>query len=124
MKITEEDLKNVFWNGIHVTTMDGVLVLVLVCNEVEQCVELFKMLRSNPFKLIIETNKEKQYRFLLQFIESDSEIFFQPNTNYAPLKQLAKGEVKNITTGFVNQQGKTMCNKETLELNSFNFSFN
>ena len=97
------DFDNIKWNDISIQKInDHDKLLVLICEDKEQSMELYKIIMKHPYDVKLYFSNIKELIIRLDFIETD--FYIELNTNrieddYYPIGWLKTGIVNYITTG-------------------------
>ena len=104
--------KDLCWDDLSIQPyQDNIHVLVLVCEDEEHRLGLYKILNTFHYSFVFSIEPDKTYEFHLQFLKLEYAKSFKTGLTeekYSPLKYLRRGEVKYITTGFWNGN-RTIC---------------
>jgi hypothetical protein len=61
-----------------------------------------KLLLNNAYQLRLDKDKDDKYKFIINFIEADKELFYKFQNNQLEfLNQLKSKAIKGLTTGHI-----------------------
>lgn len=104
--------KDLCWDDLSIQPYkDQSHILVLICDDDEQRLGLYKILNTFQYKFVFTIEPDKTYEFHLDFVNNEFEKSFRTGlteAKYPPLKFLRQGLVKYITAGGWNLN-RTAC---------------
>ena len=108
---------NISWTHVQVmkSKVSETYLMILMSKNRLSSIEFMKLLENHPFELRVDRDKEK-YKFILNFLESENELFIIYEQKPEFLNLLKSGAIKAITTGHT-ENGLISSNDTKLPLN-------
>lgn len=127
MTVTDNDLLDTNWTAfklIKSKVLENTYLIVLLCKDKPSCVHFMKLLLNNAYQLRLDKDKDDKYKFIINFIEADKELFYKFQNNQLEfLNQLKSKAIKGLTTGHITDDA-IFLNDTILPLTDESFLLN
>jgi hypothetical protein len=105
MAVTDNDLLDTNWTSFKIIkskVLENTYAIVLFCKDKPSCVHFMQLLLNNTYQLRLDKDKEGKYKFVVNFIQADKELFCKFDTDQSDfLNKLNSKAIKSITTGHI-----------------------
>lgn len=108
-QLTEKDFAGINCNDLSIQELPfGKILLILLCQNIENSAKLLEILHTNPFKLnVLIDDKTGNYKLDFKFIDSEIGFVFDTNKSeqsYPAIKKIIDNKMNFLSTGVLDQK--------------------